>query len=315
MTISTDKSNLNVRIHAHLADGGNSSVSQGHSSVMLWYLVRAFDIQGSGRVSFNLEEAATLLNRSVPSIRRYLRQGKQLGFFRNFQVQGTIVKVYYQGLFKVCQKLGLESWGAVAEIEISDLNNLKLIATQIETQRLQESSRYNAQQEHRNVASDDDIFPSSQCSSGARGIIHRGERCLFVNELFAAFGASQRSIASKLGRCDRTIRKRLSNRTRIDRGLKPIDRVQIAQTTPELNQRFGLLFDQFDRSEIKECDGIWKTGFSDRIFKSCDRVFKSICNLYSKDLILLSMRRSRSLFNRFKRGLSDQDSLGVPLIK
>jgi hypothetical protein len=122
---------------------------------------------------------------------------------------------------------------------------------------------------------------------------------LFVDEGFVPYGVSQEKVANSLNRSDRTVRKRLNNNFRCDRGLFALQRVQLAQTTEALTLKFKALFDQFERSEIKQMDAIYKTEMSDRLFQCCGQIFKSLCNIYSNDLELLSMKRSRSIFKQF----------------
>lgn len=306
---------LTVRIHSKIVDGGTlrdtKQGAYGHSAVTLWYLLRGLDSKGQGWVKLSLQGLSEQLNKSIPTVKRYLRQGLKIGLFHGVNKHENQVQVFYASQFKVALAFELENWGTVTEVELSDLESihqLKLIATQAETQRLQESSRRNAIQVHRKgVAEPNELVnPSSQCSRGARGeLIHRGDRTLFVSEDFIPFGVSQQGVAKSLKRCDRTIRKRLSNSHRLERGLFALQRVQLAQTTDSLNNQFGWMLSELERSEIAQSDQIWKTEFSDRVFSCCGLVFKSMCNVYSKDLVLNSMRRARSLFNRIRNSFKE----------
>lgn len=311
-----------VRIHSRVADGGAVALTKkfengvGQSAVNLWYLVRGWDRNGCGWAEFTLQEAATALNKSIPTIKRYLKQGQKLGFFYNPSKHGNNIRLYYRSLFKVCEEFELDNWGAVTEISIDELPQLKLIATEIETQRLQDSSRYQATRVHRNgVAEPNELIAPSHSSRGVKGnVIHRGNTALFVDEHFVPFGTSQRTIANSLSRSDRTIRKRLSNSYRCERGLAPLDRVQLVQTSTELNDRYAVLLRQFERSELKMMDGVWMSDWSDRLFVCNGLVFKSLCNVYAKENVLHSMKRSRSVFKKRYRSNTDRldsDSLRI----
>jgi hypothetical protein len=314
---TADPAIATVRIHSRIVDGASLRDSErgglGQSAVYLWYLVRLLDARGSGCAEYKIQEFAEKLKRSVGTIRRYIYHGLKLRLFQRVEKRGDRIRVVYSSLFKVCAAWGIDNWGAVTEVGLEDLQNgaLKLIATQAEVQRLQDSSRRSAVREHRKgVAHPNELIdPPSQCSRGTRGsIIHQGARMTFVDSEFIPFGVSQQGVAAAISRGDRTIRNRLSNQNRERYGLPRLARTQIAQTSETLDDRFGWLLSHIERSEIKQMDLIWATEFSNRIFSCCGRVFKAICNIYSKDLILNSMRRSRSLFNKFRSSLVSRSS-------
>lgn len=222
-------------MHSAIADGGLSLDSRGYAAIKLWYACRAIDQSGSGRVQVAIADLVDAIGVSIATIRRYLQDGKRLKFFRHARTAQGIVTLFYASTVQVCAANGLESLGAVTEVAIGELKNLKAIATQAEAQKLQQASFHKARKgQKRPLPTADELIPSSAKShprkrSGASGrVVQTSKRFLFVNEDFVLFGGSQGTTAKNLGRSPRTIARRLSNRDRTDKGLPILERRQLA---------------------------------------------------------------------------------------
>ena len=62
-----------VRIHSLIVEGYGHQES-GRNAVALWYWLRSQDANGSGKVTFTIAQAAAGLDRSIVTVKRYLRQ-------------------------------------------------------------------------------------------------------------------------------------------------------------------------------------------------------------------------------------------------
>lgn len=279
-----------VRIHSILADGGKGLDGRGYNAIKLWYWVRSLDIRGSGQVDFCISQAETELGCSKLTIKRYLENGLALGLFRSVERCHGRVKLYYSSLANVCIRQGLYGWGAVAEVPVSDLKNLRVVATELQAFSLQAASVYLAKLSvprglRSNVVKPEDVLQkASHCSRGAN-VVHVGKRCLFLSEDAIAVGVSQSRLAKSLGRCDRTIRRRLSNEWRASRGIPAIFKRQLAQTKPE--------FDSVGFAIAERCHNPVSKFFSCK-----GRTWKGGCNVYYPDLTLTSNKAARYFYNR-----------------
>lgn len=251
---------------------------------MLYEFVRGLDLQGRGCAHFNLDAIAATLHRSPSTIKRWLKWGKELGLFRHYESRQRQYTVYYTSLAKVCLEWGLPSWGTVAEVPVEELVHQKAIAAEAEMQRLQRASRYRAKQESRkNVLRIRQVLPSSQMSQrGALGqVLHQGSRLTFIDRHAVPFGVSQETIATQLGRSERTIQRRLGNKWRGDRGLAPIIKRQIAQEADPQNVASYL------------------SGFRLGRWLSVKRkLFVLRCNVYAERLDLRTQKVARKYFKK-----------------
>src|SRR4028119_1032366 len=115
----------------------------------LWLLARRFDNsrekhggknKGSGIGSFTLLAATRILGKSEGHIRRLLREAKASGLIRRYNQSYGRITVYYSSLERAIAIAGLDRLGPLAAINIDDLRNLHIIATEVEAQKLQRSS-------------------------------------------------------------------------------------------------------------------------------------------------------------------------------
>lgn len=202
-----------VRVHAGIAR---------KPWARLWYLCRALDSQGEGKVNPPVDLVCQLLVCSKSTLYEWLRVGKQeAGAFRYYRFDMNTLFVYQGGLAKVCAALGLESWGATGEVSLLDASRkLRASATAIVTANLQKKSHYAArrslkprERQSYSPPTADALLAEGKRSSQnpAKGqvpfLLYVGERVAFVSKSFVPHGASQRSIGAELGISERTVRR------------------------------------------------------------------------------------------------------------
>lgn len=111
----------------------------------IWLLAKWFDQEGSNNGKFTIYAASQLLRRKPSTIQRWLREAKQKGLIRQYHfTPDGYIKVFYSALWKVAVEAGLSDLGPVARINLCDINNLTIVATQIEKQFGQKQSAYAA---------------------------------------------------------------------------------------------------------------------------------------------------------------------------
>lgn len=294
-----------------------------HPCVILWYLFRWLDTTGSGRVVVGYAELS-LLKVSMPTIYRWLKEGVRLGFFRRYKSENGVFTIRLGSLLHVCLINGLDGWGAVTSVEITDLlERHKQIAAAIATLDAQNRSRYAAknsmkarERKHFPVSTVDDIFAlvsdaSPQLPRGdfsVAGVIGISNGQLKVDETFNPFGASQASISAELGIHPTTLRSHT----------KDIIRLQIVQAKPEyqelnlalsheasrwqsgdmayfeVDDKTITLYEKNGRSSASKSGG--HRIDKGRFFEDSGQVFLRRCNLYQIDFHLESMRYTRSKY-------------------
>lgn len=316
-----------VRIH--------KSLLLRHPAAKLWYLCRAADQGGRGRVELSPEELA-LIKVSKSTLYRWLREGREIALFRisEFRPDGSLY-VSLGGLQKACLESGMQSWGAVTTVPLREVLEgfMRALASAIQTQDLQEKSRYAAghslndlERRHFKIPTADTILnlASPKMASGAvPGLIHVGADKIFVGRSFIPFGVSQERISAELnaeanscGVCPRTLRNHLKR--------LGIERRQLVQAKPEYKelvtalkwhspgykakgddisfQREGdclRLHEPNGKSSARRPEG--HLLLPERFFRfgGTDWIYR--CNLYELDYELTSMKRSRHEYKRLLR--------------
>ena len=243
----------------------------------IWLLARRFDLsrrshggksKGSGVGTFTLLAVSRILDRSKHRVRRLLCEAKKSGLIRNFRQKGDWVKVYYTSFEKVVAIAGLEKIGPIAAIDINDLSNLHILATEIEAQNQQKLSLYcKRQEEIENIKAqglDPDKIPSRIVQPGAlhtcelpARVLARGSRFVYCDSGFQFYGGSQEAIANNRGISASTVSRHMSNSYRMEAtpvrkmrsGVPPILKKQLLEKLPSLKEmpahlcsQAGLLF-------------------------------------------------------------------------
>ena len=268
----------------------------------VWLLARRFDIsrwknagksKGVGIGKFTLTAASVILRRTPGHIRRWLRGAKKSGLIRHYKQKGDWVTVYYSSLERAIAIAGLDKVGPIAAINIDDLRNLHIIATEVEAQNLQRSSFHLQRREEIAQIKPGEssslytptqlMTPTSRpCDKLAR-VLGRSQRFIFCESGFKFYGGSQEAIAQSRGLSQATVSRHLSNRYRLAatpiRGfrqeLPPIIKKQLVERLPELQ------------------DLPPKICLEEGLFLMGGDWWKPHCNVYLLDHRLVSARRRR----------------------
>jgi hypothetical protein len=231
----------------------------------VWLLARRFDIsrwkhqnpsKGCGVGKFSLQAAAVITKLKPDTIRGYLRDAKKSRLIRNYKQKGNWVTVYYSSLEKVIGLAGIEKLGPIAAINIDELSNLHIIATEVEAQALQRASMHRQRQEEIEqikARGDDPSKTPSQLiapmtllhpSVKPAQVLGRSQRFIFCESGFKFYGGTQEAIALSRGISPSTVSRHLSNNYRLAaspvRGfreeLPPIINKQLVEKRPHLKQ-------------------------------------------------------------------------------
>jgi hypothetical protein len=270
----------------------------------MWLLARRFDIsrwkhggknKGSGIGSFTLLGASRILNRSTGHIRKMLRAAKVSGLIRHYRQRDGRITVFYSSLERVIAIAGLDQLGPVATINIDDLKNLHIIATEVEAQHLQRASFYQQRQEETQQIKAQDSNPEQPttqmvapitlltCDKLAR-VSRKSDRFIFCEPGFRFYGGSQAAIAQLRGLSQTTVSRHLSNKYRLAatpiRGfrqeLPPIIKNQLVERHPNLKNM-----------PPKIC-------LEDGLFRMNGDWWTPHCNVYLLNHRLVSARRRRA---------------------
>lgn len=283
-----------VRLFAHF--GRQMSV---------WLLARRFDTsrwsnnsgqsKGSGIGKFTLSAASKILKRSKGHIRKLLGAAKKSGLIRDYLQRKDWITVFYCSLEKAIALTGIEKLGPIAAINIDDLANIHIIATEVEAQNLQRASLYRQRQEELQQTKAQGLDPEQTptqivkpidlhtCDYPAR-VLRKGDRFIYCNSDFRFYGGSQNEISRSRGISQKTVSRHLSNGYRLVaapiRGFReempPIIKKQLVEKLPLLKEM-----------PAKLC-------IEDGLFSMHGEWWKPHCNIYLLDHRLVSARRRRA---------------------
>ncbi|MBD0311105.1 MAG: bifunctional DNA primase/polymerase, partial [Microcoleus sp. T1-bin1] len=229
----------------------------------VWLLARRFDISrwknpnpgkslGVGIGKFTLTAASVILRRTPGHIRKLLHAALRSGLIRHYKQKGDWITVYYSSLERAIAIAGVNKLGPVAAINIDDLRNLHIIATEVEAQNLQRSSFHLQRREEIEQIKPGEpsglytpvqlMTPTLRpCDKLAR-VLGRSQRFIFCESGFKFYGGSQEAIAQSRGLSRATVSRHLSNRYRLEaspirgfrRDLAPIIKKQLVERLPDL---------------------------------------------------------------------------------
>lgn len=237
LALKPQPTGITTTFHAHLADCGlwpNKNLKgqvKGQCAIELWYLLRGFDKQGCGSATINLSEAAKILQISLPSVRRRIKNGLDLNLFAGvLRVGVNKYRIFYKSVTSVCSILEIADPGACWDADIADIPYLKFGATEAEAMKLQNQSQY--VESHRkknrcfkNLLSPEEMTSSELCNGQ---ILFRRGRVVFLKRSANFYGSSQERLAWNAGRHISTVQRRLSNGYRERHGLKRVAKTQLA---------------------------------------------------------------------------------------
>ena len=286
-----------VLIHAAIADPGNWNNKNhkgqvaGHSAIKLRYFLQECDYQKNGSLTVDLRVLAIAFDRSLYTIRRWIRFGLAMGILRSCRRVGTkTYRIFYTSLTKICQRYNLADLGACVEVEASDLNHAKFIVTEATAEQLQKQSRWH-EKEHkrknlRKCVPSPEVLTTSDLGSGA--ILCKQGRFTFLKSYAHAHGGSQKRIAWELGRHPSTIQRRLADGYRKDHDLKAIPKTQLLEAPKREINASGI-------KKLVPGQKLWRLPFG---------LFRLGCNVYHTERELIPKRYCR---RRVKRALASVD--------
>jgi AraC-like DNA-binding protein len=269
----------------------------------VWLLARRFDLsrwtqggkpKGSGIGTFRLTGASKILNLSKSHIRKLLGDAKKSGLIHNYLQEGEQITVFYTSLEKAIAIAGVDKLGPVVAINIDDLANLHIIATEVEAQHLQKASFYRQRQEEMQQIKAQGSDPGQQptqliepsalhTSDKPAGVITKSARFIYVESGFRFYGGSIEAIAQLRGISPSTVSRHLSNRYRLAASpvrafreeLPPIIKKQVMEKRPNLKNMPQKLCQE---EGLVSMFGEW---------------WEPHCNVYLLDHRLVSARRRR----------------------
>jgi hypothetical protein len=268
----------------------------------VWLLARRFDIsrrkyagksKGQGIGTFTLTAASVILRRTPGHIRKLLCAAKRSGLIRHYKKKGDWITVFYTSLERAIAIAGLDKLGPIAAIKVDDLQNLHIIATEVEAQNLQRSSFHLQRREEIaqiKPGESSGLYTPTQlmtptlrpCDKLAR-VLGRSQRFIFCESGFKFYGGSQEAIAQSRGLSAETVSRHLSNRYRLEaspvrgflRDLPPIIKKQLVERLPHLKNM-----------PPKIC-------LEEGLFLMGGEWWEPHCNVYLLDHRLVSARRRR----------------------
>jgi hypothetical protein len=285
----------------------------------VWLLARRFDLsrwtnggkaKGSGIGTFRLTGASKILNLSKSHIRKLLGDAKKSGLIHNYLQEGEEITVFYTSLEKAIAIARVDKLGPVAAINIDDLANLHIIATEVEAQHLQKASFYRQRQEEMQQIKAQGSDPGQQptqliepsalhTSDKPAGVITKSARFIYVESGFRFYGGSQEVIAQLRGISPSTVSRHLSNRYRLAASpvrafreeLPPIIKKQVMEKRPNLKNMPQKLCQE---EGLVSMFGEW---------------WEPHCNVYLLGHRLVSARRRRSHIEAATEKRNDKQDL------
>jgi hypothetical protein len=271
----------------------------------VWLLARRFDSsrwknpnagksKGVGIGKFTLTAASVILRRTPGHIRKLLRAALKSGLIRHYKQKGDWITVFYTSLERAIAIARLDKLGPVAAINIDELRNLHIIATEVEAQNLQRSSFHLQRREEIaqiKAGESSGLYTPTQlmtptlrpCDNLAR-VLGRSQRFIFCESGFKFYGGSQEAIAQSRGLSAETVSRHLSNSYRLEaspvrgfrRDLPPIIKKQLVEHLPGLKNM-----------PPKIC-------LEEGLFLMGGEWWKPHCNVYLLEHRLVSARRRRA---------------------
>jgi hypothetical protein len=291
----------------------------------IWLLARRFDIsrrkyagksKGQGIGTFTLTAASVILKRTPGHIRKLLCAAKRSGLIRHYRKKGDWITVFYSSLERAIAIAGLDKLGPIAAIKVDDLQNLHIIATEVEAQNLQRSSFHLQRREEIAQIKPGEssslytptqlMTPTSRPCDHLARVLGRSQRFIFCESGFKFYGGSQEAIAQSRGLSQATVSRHLSNKYRLAatpiRGfrqeLPPIIKKQLVERHPNLKNM-----------PPKIC-------LEDGLFRMNGDWWEPHCNVYYLSHRLVSARRRRAAFNpQSISGSYESKKAGVALNK
>lgn len=190
----------------------------GENAATLWHYLRYLDKNGSGKAYISIPEVSEFFDKSSKQVKRWLEDGIKLGFFRDYKrLYLNCYVIGYTSTLKVARTLGIQELGAIAQIPVEGLRNLREYATKISAlaqQRATEYRQYSKKVSGYKLNIAESLQP---CGIASRGILFRTKRYLVCHPRTQLVGGAQKSIAVKMGRSEITVQRHLSKCTAFEK--------------------------------------------------------------------------------------------------
>lgn len=279
-----------VRVNIDFFDLFRRITRERQNSIQLWYLARAIDQAGSGKVEIDLLEASKVLNRSLKTIRQWAETLIRRKIFKSavWNSDRTTINVYLISELRLAKKMRLSGLANAVDIAVTDLPKAKLICTHAWVEVKQRGSQFHASKGGKRTlfTYENLIKPSSALGSGARGkIFRRNRRFVYVSSTCTTFGGSQKKVGWEQDRHRTTVTRRLSRERREKEGLDHIERVQVLKLRADSDRILGT-------DEERPYKTIVHNGY----------LYDFKCNVYKEsDLTILSNRCAKRRYKSFLR--------------
>jgi hypothetical protein len=265
-----------------------------------WMVIRAMDDRGCGWVDTNWAELAALKDCSTATIRRHFAAGLGVAF-RSYKKYRGGIRIYYTSIVKVCGHYGITDLGGISyELSTSlHRSGANACASAIDAQAGQKQALYAARESlpkgQKKRALDARRYIEPTCDNSVR--VKRRSKYFRVSNGFSVPGISIHAIAVKSGYSDRTIKTRLSNNWRLERGL---DLIQKQRVITELSHCDQILYSEFSQSFIDRSDS--KNGKYHLIKFIAGTAYRLGVNVYETSYELRSCRFLRCRVKEFQFG-------------
>lgn len=336
-------------------------------AVNAWHVVRGLDQfasrgdRGKGWVTFNIRYLASDCGIKPDTLKKWIRESHKAGLLIDYRwLPEGRAWVRYTSIAKVCKQYDVAKLGSVIELSPIQITQVKYHCTRAELLAQQSRSKFSAthkegKEDERSgkkkykkkalkIYSPEELLKLQACdlySKGIEGVEAVSDRLtlksskrIYVNERFAAYGASQLGMAKKLGVTARTISNHLKERSltrrwesylndihtaaipfegdfdltesvraidteiRERRSLNKLRRVHICQTNPDAE------VNGFYYRSRHFCP---EERVNTHYFKYKDLTYKSLCCIFEKEYILLPKKSLRRRISCFLSGLSESD--------
>ena len=325
-TIVNPKPEDTVRVFSGILD-------RGRSPARLWSVIRGLDAAGSGWIDIRIEDIAKSLGVTCSTIYRHLSD--KIYFPQVLRARGGIIRIYYSAIAKVCVSLGFRSvsdLGACSEFRLDWLGDRgisAIYATEIEAQQKQRQAFYAAKHSTKKGSAERNniLSPSwavttlskpeqrlaanrtrrSDKQRGFKSGVRRAFRYFRIRPEQFVPGTTQKDISQQLNRSERTIQRRLSNRTRIGYGIAPLNRRRVLREFPkDIEKRLSEYLTHIgtDFASVEFGGDLIQIGRIS-IGDEGPRVYRLLTNIYEFNFELLGSKRARS---RVKNLLAHRDT-------
>lgn len=287
-------------------------------AIRLWYLLRAIDIKGEGRVvDFNLKHGAEALKVSVAYLQKLLIQCLERKYFRSIVEHSTdrnLKTIYLSSLGEIVKNQKIQEIGSVAaDCPVDNLVEITTTAIGIVAQSAQNHSRYQAVKAHqenskannRGLASCEEIMSykdgtlASALSLGETGIYayNNETNSLFVRGNFKNYGASLEHIAKLANVAVQTVFTHLCNYEKIR--IFKADKTSCVAREIEKEERTGKIY-SLKVNTLTMCNHV----------RSLGKVFISQPCVYN---LQFELKRPKYLINKVKKYVKEFNQSNQPL--